>query len=251
MELQLNGRVALVTGAASGVGREIALALAKEGAILALNYNRSADEARHIKDEIMALGGKAMVYQADVGDYDEVKKMVDQVVNDFGTVDILINNAGYTPREFFVNSKPQDWERQIRVGLYGVMNTCHVVAPIMIEKKYGRIINFGGDSARVGESGLAVTAASRGGVLALSKSLAREFGRDNITCNVVTFGLLKTAHSDVAWLEKNLDKILKQYPLKRIGVPEDVAPMVTFLASDASSWVTGQTISINGGFAML
>jgi NAD(P)-dependent dehydrogenase (short-subunit alcohol dehydrogenase family) len=251
MELQLTGSVALVTGASSGVGREIALALAKEGASIALNYNRSADETYSIQKEIIALGGKAMVYQADVGSYEEVKKMVDQVVKDFGTIDILINNAGYTPREFFVNSKPEDWEKQIRVGLYGVMNTSHVIAPMMINKKYGRIINFGGDSARVGESGLSVTAASRGGVIALSKSLAKELGRDNITCNVVTFGLLKTAHSDEAWLEKNLDKILKFYPLKRIGVPEDVAPMVTFLASKASSWITGQTISINGGFAML
>jgi 2-hydroxycyclohexanecarboxyl-CoA dehydrogenase len=254
MELHLKGRVALVTGGGRDVGREIALALAAEGATVAVNYHGSQAAAEKVVADIEALvvsgGGKAAAYKADVADYAAVKDMVDKVVQRVGRIDILVNNAGFTPRQRFVDSKPEDWRKQIDVGLYGVMNTCHAALPHMIRNKVGRIVNLAGDSARVGESGLAVTAAARGGVIALSKSLAKEHGRDGVTANVLALGLIETSHTDPAWMAANREKIVKMYPTQRLGAPGDIAPLVTLLASDAAAWITGQVISISGGFSM-
>ncbi len=251
MRTGLDGKVALVTGGARDVGRAIALGLAAEGATVVVNYNSSPTEAEAVAQQIRAAGGKAMACKANVAVYEEVKAMVDRAVAEFGRIDILVNNAGLVLKERFVDTTPADWALQIGVGLYGVIHTCHAVAPLMIRQKGGRIINLAGDSARVGENGLAITAASRGGVVALTKSLARELGRANVTANVLALGLMKTSHSDAAWLEENLDKILRSYAIKRIGEAGDIAPFVTFLASDLASWVTGQVISVNGGFSMV
>jgi NAD(P)-dependent dehydrogenase (short-subunit alcohol dehydrogenase family) len=251
MDLGLKGKVALVTGAGRDVGREIALALAAEGAAVAVNYNRSAAEATAVVKAIEGAGGKAKAYQADVTDYGAVKAMVDGVAKDLGGLDILINNAGFVLRQRFVDTTPEDWRSQIDVGLYGVIHACHAAIPHMEARKFGRIISFAGDSARIGESGLAVTAASRAGAIALSKSLAKELGRSNITVNMVSLGLIETSHSDAAWLDANREKIVRLYPLRRLGKPSDIAPMVAMLASPAAGWITGQVLSINGGFAMV
>ncbi|MBB4403110.1 MULTISPECIES: SDR family NAD(P)-dependent oxidoreductase [Rhizobium/Agrobacterium group] len=251
METNLKGKVALVTGGGRDVGGDIARALAAEGAIIAVNYARSKDEAQAVVQSIEAGGGKAKAYQADISDNAQVKTMVAAIKSDFGTVDILVNNAGYVKYQRFVDSTPDEWKKQIDVCLYGAINCCHEVAPLMIAQNSGRIINLVGDSSRIGEANLALAAAARGGTIALGKSLAREFGRNNITVNTVSLGLIETSHSDPDFLEKNREKIVKAYPLRRIGKPDDVAPMVTFLASGASSWVTGQVISVNGGFAMV
>ncbi|TBY58830.1 SDR family oxidoreductase [Rhizobium leguminosarum bv. viciae] len=251
METNLKGKVALVTGGGRDVGGDIAHALAGEGAIVAVNYSRSRDEAGAVVTSIEAGGGKAKAYQADISDNAQVRAMVAAVKADFGTVDILVNNAGYVKYQRFVDSTPQDWKQQIDVCLYGAINCCHEVAPLMIAQNSGRIINLVGDSSRIGEANLALAAAARGGTIALGKSLAREFGRNNVTVNTVSLGLIETSHSDPEFLEKNRDKIVKAYPLRRIGRPDDIAPMVTFLASEASSWVTGQVISVNGGFCMV
>ncbi|MBX5088246.1 SDR family NAD(P)-dependent oxidoreductase [Rhizobium lentis] len=251
METNLKGKVALVTGGGRDVGGDIARTLAAEGAIIAVNYARSKDEAQAVVQSIEAGGGKAKAYQADISDNDQVKAMVAAIKSDFGTIDILVNNAGYVKYQRFVESTPDDWKKQIDVCLYGAINCCHEVAPMMIAQNSGRIINLVGDSSRIGEANLALAAAARGGTIALGKSLAREFGRNNITVNTVSLGLIETSHSDPDFLEKNREKIVKAYPLRRIGKPDDVAPMVSFLASGASSWVTGQVISVNGGFAMI
>ena len=250
MDLKLKGRVALVTGGGRDVGRAISLALAAEGAAVGVNYNSSAAAAEKVVADIAKAGGQAIACKADVADYASVKAMVDAIVARFGRLDILVNNAGFTPRQRFVDSKPQDWRQQIDVGLYGVLNTCHAAIPHMAKGKVGRIINLAGDSARVGESGLAVTAASRGGVIALSKSLAKEHGRDGITLNVLALGLVETSHTDPAWMAANREKIVRLYPTRRLGSPDDIAPMVTLLASDAAAWISGQVISISGGFSM-
>jgi len=250
MDAGVKGKVVLVTGGGRDVGRAITLAYAGEGATVAVNYNSSAKEAEAVATEAKAAGGDARAYQSDVADNESVKRMVAAVMKDFGRIDVLVNNAGYTKRQRFVDTTPDDWKKQIDVGLYGVIHTCHAVLPHMVKQGSGRIINFAGDSARVGENGLAVTAASRGGVLALTKSLAREVGRANVTVNAITLGLIETPH-DQAWVDENRDKLVRLYPMRRLGKTSDVAPMVLFLGSEQASWITGQIISVNGGFSMV
>ena len=176
--------------------------------------------------------------------------MVDSVVKDFGGLNILINNAGLAKRQRFVETKPADWHSQIDACLYGAIHCCHAAAPHLDAAKNGRIISLIGDSSRIGESGLAIVAAARAGVVALMKSLAREFGRSGATANTVSLGLVETAH-DKDWVEANREKLVKLYPLRRLGMPDDVAPMVTLLASPHSGWITGQVLSISGGFCIV
>jgi len=251
MDLGLKGKVALVTGGGRDVGREIAMTLAAAGATVAVNYNSSATEAEAVVADIQKAGGQARAYRANVGNYAEVKNMVDTLVQDFGRIDILVNNAGVVISERFVNSTPEQWAKQIDVDLYGTIHTCHAVAPYMVKQNGGRMITLAGDSSRVGENGIAIAAAARAGGIALMKSLAKELGRNNVTANAISLGLIETSHSNAEFLAANREKIVKQYPLRRIGAPTDVAPTVVFLASDAASWITGQVLSVNGGFCMV
>jgi 3-oxoacyl-[acyl-carrier protein] reductase len=250
MDLSLKGRIALVTGAARDVGREIALSLAAEGATVAVNYRGSSEEAASLVAEIAARGGTAKAYQADVADFAAVKAMVEAIVQDFGGLNILINNAGLAMRQRFVETKPDDWHRQIDICLYGAIHCCHAAVPHLEAGRDGRIISVIGDSSRVGESGLAIVAAARAGVAALMKSLARELGRSGTTANTISLGLVESGH-DLAWLEANREKLTKLYPLRRLGKPNDVAPMVALLASRHGGWITGQVLSISGGFSMV
>jgi 3-oxoacyl-[acyl-carrier protein] reductase len=176
--------------------------------------------------------------------------MVDAVVQDFGALNILINNAGLALRQRFVETRPDDWHRQIDACLYGAIHCCHATAPHLEAAKHGRIISVIGDSSRVGESGLAIVAAARAGVVALMKSLAREFGRSGTTCNTISLGLVETDH-DKDWVEANREKLVRLYPVRRLGQAGDVAPMVALLASPHSGWITGQVISISGGYSMV
>lgn len=251
MKLSLEGKVALVTGGGRDVGAAIAGELAGLGAAVAVNYRKSADEAAAVVDAIGGTGGRAKSYRADISDYSQVEAMVARIVADFGRVDILVNNAGFVKYQKFTDSTPEDWKLQIDSCLYGALNCCHAVAPHMIAQNGGRIISLVGDSSRIGEANLALAATARGGTIALGKSLARELGRSNVCVNTISLGLVQTSHSDPEFLAKNMDKIVKAYPLRRIGQVGDVAPMVAFLASDAASWVTGQVISVNGGFSMV
>jgi NAD(P)-dependent dehydrogenase (short-subunit alcohol dehydrogenase family) len=249
MKMGLEGRVALVTGAARDVGREIALGLSAEGAAVAVNYNSSADAAQAVVDEIKAKGGRAIAVKADVADFTAVRQMVDRTATELGGLNILVNNAGLALRKRFVETTPDEWRRQIDTCLYGAIHTCHAAAPLLEASRNGRIISLMGDSSRVGESGLSIVAAARSGVIALMKSLARELGRSGTTANSVSLGLVETAH-DKAWVDANREKLVKFYPLRRLGQSGDVAPMVTLLASDHGGWITGQVISISGGFSM-
>jgi NAD(P)-dependent dehydrogenase (short-subunit alcohol dehydrogenase family) len=249
MNLGLEGKVALVTGGARDVGGTIVRTLAAEGAAVAVNYRNSAAEAEALAAEIAAAGGKAAAYGADVTDYAAVCAMVGRIAGDFGRLDILVNNAGFVLRQRFAETRPADWRRQIDVGLYGVIHCIHAAIPHLAASGGGRIVNLAGDSARVGEAGLAVTSAARGGVLALTKSLAKELGRSAITVNAIALGLVETSHSDAAWLDANRDRIVRNYPLHRLNRSDDVAPMVALLASPAASWITGQVISISGGYS--
>jgi NAD(P)-dependent dehydrogenase (short-subunit alcohol dehydrogenase family) len=250
MDLNLAGKVALVTGAARGVGREIAVTLAAEGAVVAVNYASSADDAHAVVAAIEAAGGKAIACAADVGDDAAVRQMVADVVGRLGGLNILVNNAGLALRRRFVETTPDDWRRQIDVCLYGAIHCCHAAAPHLEGAGNGRIISLVGDSSRVGESGLSIVGAARAGVIALMKSLAREFGKSGTTANTISLGLVETDH-DRAWLDENRERLTRLYPLRRLGQAADVAPTVALLASDHGGWITGQTISISGGYSMV
>jgi NAD(P)-dependent dehydrogenase (short-subunit alcohol dehydrogenase family) len=250
MDLGLKGKVALVTGAASGVGREIVLTLAAEGAAVVVNYRSSRQEAEDLVSEIAAKGGRAKACQADVADFAAVQVMVDAAVKEFGGLNILINNAGLAKRQRFVETTPEDWHRQIDASLYGAIHCCFAAAPHLEAAKNGRIVSVIGDSSRIGESGLAIVAAARAGVVGLMKSLAREFGRSGTTANTLSLGLVETAH-DKEWVDANREKLTRLYPVRRLGMPGDIAPMVALLASPHSGWITGQVLSISGGFSMV
>lgn len=250
MQLSLEGKVALVTGGGRDTGAEIARELAALGASIAVNYRKSEAEAEGLVADLTASGHTARAYRADISDYAQVQAMVDAIIADHGRIDILVNNAGYVKYQRFVDSTPADWKAQIDTCLYGALHCSHAVAPHFIRQNGGRIVNIVGDSSRIGEANLALAAAARGATVQLGKSIARELGRNNVTVNTVSLGLIQTSHSDPDFLAKNMDKIVKAYPLRRIGQPGDVAPMVAFLATDAASWVTGQVISVNGGFSM-
>lgn len=251
MDTGLEGKVALVTGGGRDVGAEISRALAREGVKVAINYSSSEDEAARIVDEIRAAGGEARAYKADISDYAEVTAMVESVVGEWGRIDVLVNNAGFVKIQRFIESGPDDWGRQVDVCLYGALHCSHAVAPHMIQQESGRIINIVGDSSRIGEAKISIAAMNRGGTIALGKSIAKELGRYNVTVNTVSLGLVESSHQDREFMAKNMDRILKAYPLGRIGKPDDISPMVTFLASAGASWITGQVISVNGGFCMV
>jgi NAD(P)-dependent dehydrogenase (short-subunit alcohol dehydrogenase family) len=200
--------------------------------------------------EIERNGGKAIAYHADVSDFAAVQSMVNKIVADFGHLNIVVNNAGVALRNRFVETTPDEWQKQINICLYGAIHVSKAAAPHLEKAGDGRIIALIGDSSRVGESGLAIVAAARAGVIGLMKSLAREFGRFGTTANTISLGLIETAH-DRAWVDANRDKLTKFYPLRRLGLPQDIAPMVTLLASPHGGWITGQVISISGGFSMV
>jgi 2-hydroxycyclohexanecarboxyl-CoA dehydrogenase len=251
LDTGLNKKVVLVTGAARGVGAAIARLYACEGAEVVVHFNEAAEEADLLVNDLLQLGSDASCYQADLTRNEDVSAMISKIIERYGRLDVLVNNAGYYQPKRFVETVPKDWEQEIGIGLFGVIHTMHAVLPYMLKSGSGSIVNLCGDSALVGERFLSLTAASRGGVIALTKSIAKEVGSSGITANVVSLGLVETHRTNESWLEKNRDKILKLYPIKRIGQPDDIAGMVVFLSSQHSSWVTGQVVSVNGGFSML
>jgi NAD(P)-dependent dehydrogenase (short-subunit alcohol dehydrogenase family) len=250
MEMQLKGRVALVTGGTRDVGREIALTLAAEGATVAVHHRGSAEDADAVVSEICKQGGKAKPYQADIADASAVQTLVASIVADFGALNIVVNNAGLAIRKPFKETTTQEWRSQVDVNLMGVIHLCHAAAPHLEKGGNGRIIAIVGDSSRVGESGLSIVGAARAGAIALMKSIARELGRSGVTANTVSLGLVETAH-DPQWLEANREKLVRFYPTRRLGQPEDIAPTVALLASPRSGWITGQVISVSGGYCMI
>ena len=250
MNQPLKGRVALVTGGARDVGRAISLGLAAQGAAVVVNYHRSGTEAEAVAAEIRQAGGQAMAIGCDISNRQDVQAMVDRTVAQWGGLNILINNAGLVYRKRFAETTPEEWKQQIDVCLYGALNCSHAAWPhLEAQKGQGRIISIMGDSSRVGESGLAIGAAARAGTIALMKTLARET-RSSTTCNSISLGLIETAH-DPAFIEANRERLVKLYPLRRLGQAHDVEPMVTLLASDQGSWITGQTLSVSGGYCMV
>ena len=243
----------LVTGAGQGLGREIGLAFAREGARVAFHYHSSGAGAEEAAADSGKLSGAALAVQADIRKDDDVSAMVEAVESELGPIGVLVNNAAATGLKPFLNTTPDDWSFQIDVTVTGMLRVTQAVAKRMVDRKDGVIVSLMGDSGRVGESGLAVTATARASTMALTKSLAKELARYGIRANCVSIGLVQTDRFDEhagAPDEERMKKILSMYPLRRLGRPSDVTPLVLLLASPLSGWTTGQVISVNGGYAM-
>lgn len=259
--LDLKGRIALITGAGQGVGRQIALHFAAHnaGGIVVNDYYLERAEA--VAEEVEKAGCKALAVQADVSDYAAVEEMVKKAREHFGEpVRILVNNAGNAgaganptiadPTVPFWESTPRMWDAWLGVNLHGVLNTSRHVIPGMIEQKDGRIITIISDAGRVGEPNLAVYSATKAGAAGLMRALARALGRYNITVNSVAIAITRTPRTEARIQDaERLAKVMKKYVIRRVGEPSDVANMALFLASDASSWITGQTYPVNGGYS--
>src|SRR5712691_2141202 len=253
MDLKLRDKLVLVTGAGQGLGRAIALAFAGEGAHAAFHHRASAEGAEAAVAEARALGVKAMTVGADLRKDDAVAAAIDRVERELGSIDVLVNNAAATQRKPFLESTSEDWAPQVDVTVTGTLRVTHAVAGRMATRRSGAIVNLMGDSGRVGESGLLVTATARASTIGLTKSLAKELARYGIRANCVSMALVQTenlgAHAG-GTDDERMKKLLAQYPLRRLGRPDDVIPMVLLLASPLSSWTTGQVVSVNGGYAM-
>ena len=248
VEIDLSGRVAIVTGGGQGIGRAIALRLAQAGADVAV-ADLALDRAHTVAAELEGLGIRSLAVQADVTDPDSARRMAAEVIEAFGQVDILVNNAGRWTIKLFRDLTPAEYEAEIRPALFGVLHCSRAVLDSMTQRRQGRIINIASDAGRVGEPFLSVYSAAKAGVMGFTKALAREVGRYNITVNAVAPGTTHTPGSqEFIARAGGEEKLAHAYPLRRLGQPDDIANAVLFFASDLSSWVTGQTLSVSGGY---
>jgi 2-hydroxycyclohexanecarboxyl-CoA dehydrogenase len=253
MDLQLAGTTVLVTGAGQGLGRAIGEAFAAEGAQVAFGHHTSGEGAGQAAEAARATGVKAIAVGVDTRDDASVARALDVVESELGPVGVLVNNAAVTSRGRFLERSAADFAAEIDVTVTGTLRISHAVAQRMASHGGGSIVSLMGDSGRVGESGLLVTATARSSTLGLTKSLAKELARHGVRANAVSLGLVQTdnfaAHTG-GTEDERLKKITALYPLRRLGRPEDVTPTILLLASPCSSWTTGQVLSVNGGFAM-
>lgn len=240
---------ALVTGASRGIGRSIAIQLAEEGYKVAVNYAGNKEKADAVVEEIKAKGVEAFAIQANVANGDEVKAMIKEVVSQFGSVDVLVNNAGITRDNLLMRMKEQEWDDVIDTNLKGVFNCIQKVTPQMLRQKSGSIINLSSVVGAVGNPGQANYVATKAGVIGLTKSAARELASRNITVNAVAPGFIVSDMTD-ALSEELKAQMLEQIPLAKFGEDSDIANIVAFLASEKAKYITGQTIHVNGGMYM-
>ncbi|ASK34208.1 short-chain dehydrogenase [Alcanivorax sp. N3-2A] len=270
MELQLKHQVVLVTGGGQGVGRGLCLDFAAEGARVVVN-DLFAERCQAVAEEINDAGGEALAVAADITDTDAVNAMIERIEAHFGSVDILVNNAGVIAERrekggippLFQDTSPDDWRKIIDLNVYGMLNCCHRVIPGMRAKKSGKIISIMSEAGRLGEARLAVYGGAKAAILGFSKSIARELARDCINVNVVALGAVSHEGIKAGALspgatpanDERLAKMLKAYPisrgLQRLATPQDVSGMVMLLASPRGAFITGQSVGVSGGFAML
>jgi 2-hydroxycyclohexanecarboxyl-CoA dehydrogenase len=262
MDLGIRDRVAFVTGAGRGIERQICLTLAEEGVRVAANdlFQERADESAA---EVLRAGGAAIGVAADVTQGEGVGAMVKRVIEEFGSLDILVNNAGIPAVStqdavpatggFFSGSNREQWERTMGLITYGVLNCSRAVIEGMQERRWGRIINIISDAGRVGEPRLVAYSMAKAGVIGFTKALAKEVGRACVTVNCVSPATTET-EATAAWIAAQGEQIMRQYPLgkglNRLGKPSDIANAVAFLASERAEWITGQVLSVNGGYSM-
>lgn len=245
----LDGKIALVTGASRGIGRQIALTLAARGAFVVVNYNGSVAKAEETVKEIEAAGGKAEAFQCDVSDFGKCAELMSHIVGTYGRLDILVNNAGITRDGLLMKMSEDDFDAVIQTNLKGVFNCIKHISRQMLKQKAGRIINISSVSGVLGNAGQANYCAAKAGVIGLTRSAARELASRGITVNAVAPGFITTEMTDVL-SDSVKAAAAEQIPMKHFGNTEDVANAVAFLASDQARYITGQVISVDGGMAM-
>jgi len=245
----LEGKTVIVTGASRGIGRGIALKMAEHGADVAFTYRSSEDLALSLEKELQAMGIKAKAYRSDAADFEQAQQLVADVLETFGKVDVVVNNAGITKDNLLLRMSEKDFDDVIRVNLKSVFNMTKAVIRPMMKQRQGSIINISSIVGIRGNAGQANYAASKAGIIGFSKSVAQELGSRNIRCNVVAPGFIETEMT-AALDEKVLEEWKKQIPLKRTGKPEDVANACVFLASHLSDYITGQMLTVDGGMVM-
>ena len=243
------GNVAFITGATRGIGRQIAITLAKNGFDIALNYRSQNEELENIKKEIENENVKCLAVQGDISSFESAEEMVNKIIEEFGKIDVLVNNAGITKDMLLMRMKKEDFESVIDVNLVGTFNVTKNVISFMMKQRSGRIINISSVVGISGNAGQTNYSASKAGIIGFTKSLAKEVGSRNILVNAVAPGFIETQMTDVLKDEVK-EEIAKQIPLKRMGTTQDVANVVKFLASEESSYITGQVIQVDGGMLM-
>lgn len=245
----LTNKTAVVTGASRGIGRSIAIDLAKSGTNVVVNYSGNEAKANEVVDEIKALGQQAFAVKADVSNAEEVQAMMKQAIDTFGSIDILVNNAGITKDNLLMRMKENEWDDVININLKGVFNCTKAVTRQMMKQRNGRIINLASVVGVCGNPGQANYVAAKAGVIGLTKTTAKELATRHITVNAVAPGFISTDMTDK--LDENVQtEMLKQIPLARFGAPEDISNVVVFLASEGAGYITGQTIQVDGGMVM-
>ena len=242
-------KVALITGATRGIGKQIAITLSKEGYDIALNYRKENDELLNLKEQIENSGVKCLTIQGDISNFEDCEKIVKQTIETFETIDVLVNNAGITKDMLLARMKEDDFKQVIDVNLVGTFNMTKNVISYMMKARQGRIINISSVVGISGNAGQSNYSASKAGIIGFTKSLAQELGSRNILVNAVAPGFIETSMTEVLKDEVK-DEIAKSIPLKRMGTPEDVANVVKFLASGDSSYITGQVLQVDGGMLM-
>ena len=242
-------KVAFITGGTRGIGKQIAIKLAKNGFDIALNYRKENNELKNTKNEIEESGAKCLAVQGDVTSFEDSERMVKEIFDHYERIDVLVNNAGITKDNLFVRMKKEDFEDVINVNLIGTFNVTKNIVPIMMKQKSGRIINISSVVGISGNAGQANYAASKAGIIGFTKSLAKELGSRNILVNAIAPGFIETQMTDVL-KDSVKEEISKSIPLKRMGKTEDIANLANFLASDESSYITGQVINVDGGMLM-
>jgi 2-hydroxycyclohexanecarboxyl-CoA dehydrogenase len=264
MELGLAGKTVIVTGGGSNIGRAITFAFAKEKCNVVI-ADIDEEQGKKVAKEASAMGGKAIGIKTDVTSWESVQAMIKKAIEQFGKIDVLVNNAGFVSNKLFLKKPVEEYDKELKINYLGVIYCTRAVLDHFVEKKAGKIVNIASDSGRVGEPREAVYSGTKGAVIAFGKAIAKEAGRFGINVNTICPGATVpekpgTAGKDSMWAgnvtvemipRETKEKIISQYPLGRMGKPEDTANAAVFLASDAAAFITGQTLSVSGGFSMV
>ena len=250
--MRLKGKVALITGSSRGVGSAVALGFAKEGARVVVNYTSNEKAAKEVAEAIKQIGSQAIVVRADVAKREEADSLVQAAIDEFGRLDVLVNNAGFTRPAMMLKMTEEQWDEVVDIHLKGAFLCSQAAGRRMKEQNNGKIINVTSVAGLVGTVGQINYSAAKGGIISMTKSIARELARYNVCANVISIGILAMGMSEKITTDENLKEIyMNRILLKRFGQPEDVSPAFVFLASDESNYITGQLLCVDGGYGMI